>query len=51
MFLEMTGFGYYGNGIIKHGPCQRSVDPNDGKECDTTIGFAAREWPTQHTKH
>nr|XP_022335948.1 uncharacterized protein LOC111132434 [Crassostrea virginica] len=51
MFLEMTGFGYYGNGIIKHGPCQRSVDPNDGKECDTTIGFEAREWPTDQTKH
>ena len=50
MFLEMKGFGYYGNGIIKHGLCQRSVDPNDGKECDITIGFAAREWPTQHTK-
>ena len=38
-----------GNTVSEHGPCHKTSIL--GQECESTIGFAARKWPTQQTKH
>ena len=49
LFLEGAYALCQGSAVIKHGPCYtHSVY---GQEGDMTVGFAAREWPTQQTKH
>lgn len=49
LFLEGAYALFQGSAVIKHGPCY--TDSVYGQEGDVTVGFAAREWPTQHTKH
>ena len=48
LYMEVKDW-FPGNTVFKNGPCHRAS--SFGQECESTIGFAARKWPTQQTKH
>ena len=49
LYLKGADGLYRDHQVYKHGPCQSNTI--DGNEYDGALGFAARKWPTQQTKH